>query len=107
MKLDEARCGQYWLCRTRAELARAELGATDLDAGDPAAARNWLEQCQWFEKFLAECWSAECQRVELDQGDNRRQPDSAGLRRWKVGRQFQSMIELQWSLRRELSKNRT
>ncbi len=106
MKLDEARRGQYWLCRTRAELARAELRVTDLDAGDPAAARNWFEQCQWFEKFLAECWSAECERVELDQGDSRRQPDSADLRRWRAERQFERMMELRWSHQRELSKNK-
>lgn len=100
MKLDEATRGQYWLCRTRAELVRAELRAADLDAGDPEAARNWLEQCQWFEKFLAECWSAECERVELDQGNGRRQPHSSDLRRWRAERQLQRMIELQGPRRR-------
>lgn len=105
MKLDEATRGQYWRCRTRAELARAELAraelrATDRCAGDPEAARHWLEQCQWFEKFLTECWSAECERVELDQGDSRRQPDSSDLRRWRAGRQLQRMIELEGPRRR-------
>lgn len=93
-KLDEAMIGQYWLCRIKAELARAELRAADLDAGDPEAARNWLEQCQWFEKFLAECWSAECERGELDQRDGRRQPDGSDLHRWKTQRGLERFAEL-------------
>lgn len=96
MKLDEATCGQYWLCRIKAELARADLHATDPDASDRGAARNWLAQCQWFEKFLTECWSAECERVELDGGDSCRQPDSSDLRRWNAERRLVRLLELRW-----------
>lgn len=96
MKLDEATRGQYWLCRIKAELARAELHATDPDASDREATRDWLVQCQWFEKFLTECWSAECERAELDGGDNRRQLDSDDLLRWNARRRFQRVMELRW-----------
>ncbi|WP_139108531.1 MULTISPECIES: hypothetical protein [unclassified Ensifer] len=96
MKLDEATRGQYWLCRIKAELARAELRATDPDASDREAARIWLAQCQWFEKFLTECWSAECERAELEGGDSRRQPDSSDLRRWNAERRLQRIMELRW-----------
>ncbi|OCP23177.1 MULTISPECIES: hypothetical protein [unclassified Ensifer] len=95
MKLDESTIGQYWLCRTRAELARAELRATDLGASDPEAARNWLAQCQWFAKLLTESWSAECERRELDDGDGASQPDSSDIRRWEAQRGWRR-IEPYW-----------
>ncbi|MCA1447641.1 hypothetical protein I6F26_13740 [Ensifer sp. IC3342] len=54
------------LCQAKAELERARQEAADPGIADPEAARRWLGLCERYERIVAECWRAECERRDRE-----------------------------------------